>query len=47
MNERARRCWAASIAQLYGYGGVSLVVRATGMSPNTIKNGMEELYNSE
>jgi hypothetical protein len=46
MNERSRRCWAASIAQILGYGGVSAVARATGMSPNTVKRGIEELNDS-
>jgi hypothetical protein len=29
MDERSVRCWAASIAKFLGYGGVSIMVRAT------------------
>ena len=43
MDERLRRQWAASEAQTYGWGGVSAVSMATGMSRNTIRKGMSEL----
>lgn len=43
MDERMRRQWAASEAQAYGWGGVSAVSGAIGMSPNTIRRGLEEL----
>ena len=43
MDERARRCWAATMSQAIGYGGISAVARATGMSANTIKKGIKEL----
>src|SRR5712691_1362419 len=43
MDERMRRQWAASEAQAYGWGGVSAVSAASGMSPNTIRRGMAEL----
>jgi len=43
MDERMRRQWAASEAQAYGWGGVSAVSAAIGMSPNTIRRGIAEL----
>lgn len=43
MDERMRRQWAASEAQTYGWGGLSAVSVATGMSRNTIRKGLVEL----
>ena len=43
LDERARRHWAATEARAYGWGGVSAVSDATGMSPNTIRKGLTEL----
>ena len=43
LDERARRHWAASEARAYGWGGVSAVSAATGMSVNTIRKGLVEL----
>jgi transposase len=43
MDERMRRQWAAAEAKSYGWGGISAVSQATGMSPNTIKRGRAEL----
>ena len=43
MDERRRRQWAASEARELGWGGVSLVCRATGLSRPTITAGMKEL----
>jgi len=43
MDERRRRQWAASEARELGWGGVSLVSRATGVSRPTITAGMKEL----
>src|SRR4030067_1770296 len=43
LDERSRRHWAATEARAYGWGGVSAVSNATGMSPNTIKKGLAEL----
>jgi len=43
MNERGRRQWAASEARELGYGGISLVSRATGISRPTIAAGLREL----
>ena len=43
MDERVRRHWAASEALALGWGGVSAVAAATGMSRNTIDVGVREL----
>jgi hypothetical protein len=43
MDERRRRQWAAAEARELGWGGVSLVARATGLSRPTIHAGMREL----
>lgn len=43
MDERRRRQWAAAEARDLGWGGVSLVARATGLSRPAITAGMREL----
>ena len=43
LDEVSRRRWAAAEARALGWGGVSLVAKATGMSRNTIDAGMREL----
>jgi Rhodopirellula transposase DDE domain len=43
LNERQRRLWAATEARPLGYGGVSIVARATGLSRPTITSGIKEL----
>ena len=43
MDERRRRQWAAAEARELGWGGVSLVARATGLSRPTITTGLREL----
>ncbi len=43
LNERQRRLWAASEARSHGRGGVAAVVRATGISKNTVVRGIAEL----
>jgi hypothetical protein len=43
MDERMRRQWAASEARELGWGGVSLVTAATGLSRPTITVGQREL----
>jgi hypothetical protein len=43
LNESGVRLWAANEALALGYGGVSLVSRATGISRTTIHAGIEEL----
>jgi hypothetical protein len=43
LNERQRRIWAASEAKELGYGGISAVTRATGISRRAIHVGLREL----
>ena len=43
LNERSRRLLAAAEAEQIGYGGVSLVSRASGLSRVTIIKGIQEL----
>jgi hypothetical protein len=43
MDERLRRQWAAAEAQEVGWGGISAVSEATGMSRTTIMGGLREL----
>ncbi len=43
MDEQMRRLWAASEARALGYGGVSVVARAVGLTRPTITAGMKEL----
>lgn len=43
LNERQRRVWAAVEAEWLGYGGVSTVWRATGISRRAIHVGLTEL----
>ena len=43
LNERQRRILAAIEAQILGYGGITLVARATGLSRNTVVAGGSEL----
>jgi len=43
LNERQRRLWAASETLNLGYGAISIVSRATGISRPTIMRGIKEL----
>src|SRR4051794_25644431 len=43
LDERARRLWAATEARAIGWGGISQVSEATGLSRITIKAGLTEL----
>ena len=43
MDEQMRRLWAASGARALGYGGVSVVARAVGLTRPTITPGLKEL----
>ena len=45
LDEKRRRVWAATEARHIGYGGVSVVSRATGLSRKTIRDGVYELAN--
>jgi transposase len=43
LDERARRFWAATEARAIGWGGISRVAEATGLSRVTIRAGLNEL----
>jgi Rhodopirellula transposase DDE domain len=43
LNERLRRLWAATEAREIGWGGVTVVALATGLSPTTVRAGVQEL----
>jgi hypothetical protein len=43
LDERAKRLMAASEARFFGYGGVSLVSRACGLSRKAIGKGIREI----
>jgi transposase len=47
LNERARRLVAASEAMALGWGGISAVSRATGLSRKAISHGIKELQQEE
>ena len=47
LDERGRRRWAAMEARSLGWGGVSAVAQATGISDRTIRNGVKELDDPE
>lgn len=43
LDERAQRLWAAAEARSLGRGGIAVVARATGMTPERIQRGLKEL----
>jgi len=43
LDERGRRRWAAAEARSLGWGGISAVAEATGISDRTIRNGLHEI----
>ena len=43
LNEQAKRLWCANEALALGWGGMSFVAKATGMSRTTITAGVDEL----
>jgi hypothetical protein len=47
LDERSRRQWAATEAQELGFGGVSIVARATGLARDTIRAGLRELQHRQ
>jgi hypothetical protein len=46
LDERRRRQWAAAEAREIGYGGVSVVARATGLARSTIHAGLHDVQAS-
>jgi transposase len=47
LNERQRRLWAASEAISLGYGGITKVARATGLSRTTITRGIQDFQGKQ
>ena len=47
LTERSRRLWCAAEAMDIGWGGISLVSRATGVSQATIRRGIQELKSGD
>ena len=45
LDERQLRRWAAREAKAFGYGGVSLVARISGLARSTLHAGLAELEN--
>src|SRR6476619_3308984 len=43
LDERRRRCFAASEAHAAGYGGIAATARATGIARSTIGRGLKDL----
>lgn len=43
LNERQRRLWAGSEAEVLGHGGVALVAKATRLAISTVRKGRDEL----
>lgn len=47
LNERSRRIWAATESEAIGHGGQKIVQEATGLSINTIRQGIKDLSTQE
>ena len=47
LDERGRRRWAAAEARSLGWGGISAVAQATGLSDRTVRNGIQEIDNPD
>ena len=47
LDERGSRRWAAAEALALGWGGITTVALATGISDRTIRNGIAELKSLE
>jgi len=47
LDERGRRLWAAAEARSAGHGGITAVVRATGISESTVLRGLKDLDSGE
>ncbi len=43
LDERGRRRWSAAEARSYGWGGITAVAEATGISDRTIRTGIREI----
>lgn len=47
LDERGRRRWAATEALALGWGGITAVAKATGLSDRTIRTGIKELCEAD
>lgn len=47
LNERGRRLAAASDAKMLGYGGITLIHKASRLAINTIRTGIKELFEDQ
>ena len=47
LDERGRRRWAAAEARSLGWGGISAVAEATGLSDRTVRNGIQEIEKAD
>ena len=47
LNEKSRRIWAASEAQSFGWGGITIVAEATGIDHKTIRKGLKEIKSTD
>ena len=47
LDERGRRMWAAAEARSHGRGGIAAVVRATGISAETVRRGIKEVASGQ
>ena len=47
LTERSRRLFAGSEALAFGYGGITAASRAAGLSPQTVRRGLEECQEIE
>jgi transposase len=47
LDERSRRLWGATEANVLGHGGVKLVAKATGMAESTIRIGRRQLRSNQ
>jgi hypothetical protein len=47
LDERGRWMWAAAEARSHGWGGIAAVVRATGISEDTVRRGIAEVASGE
>src|SRR5260370_42664256 len=43
MDERMRRLWAGAEAEAIGWGGLTIVARATGLAISTVNKGRNEV----
>ncbi|HIE00887.1 MAG TPA: ISAzo13 family transposase, partial [Thiotrichaceae bacterium] len=46
LNEKSRRIWAATEAQVLGWGGITVVHKATGIDHKTIRRGIFDIRNN-